>query len=107
MLRFYEEIDDRAKMTYTRIDLLKRGPSFTQPKQNTSTRGQAIARELCTAMIHVHRGRGHAHKHHAASCKPAIVACTLRSRIGAFDTRTQVAPESALATALQETTVDP
>ena len=30
---FYQESDNHAKMTYSRIDLFKRGPSFTQFKQ--------------------------------------------------------------------------
>ena len=56
---YYQESYDRAKMTYSRIDLLERGPSFTQLMQNATARGQAIARELCTSTIHVRRGRGH------------------------------------------------
>ena len=49
---YYQESYDRAKMTYSRIDLLERGPSFTQRKQIAMTRNQAIAREQCIAMIH-------------------------------------------------------
>ena len=44
---YYQESYDRAKMTYSRIDLLERGPSFTQLMQNATARGQAALQENC------------------------------------------------------------
>ena len=50
----YQKSTDPAKMTYSRFNLVKRDPSFTQLKQNAMSLGQAIARESCKAMINMH-----------------------------------------------------
>ena len=98
---YYQESYDRAKMTYSRIDLLERGPSFTQlmAKCNGSRPSH------CKRTVHVDDPRAPRswtceHKHHAASCAPALVACTLRMPCQCTEHEdADVAPKVALATA--------